>query len=173
MAIIYPKKNAYAEAGVGIPNPQDVLSKSKEMNHPLDIEGLIKQYGIKVCKEDMEHDISGYIEKREMGWVIGINKYHSPQRQRFTLAHEFAHYILHRHRLTKKHEDISLFRSNRFDLIEIEANDFAGELLIPEDKFRNFINEGKTRIKDLSNEFNVSISAIRYKAYRLGYLNRV
>ena len=155
-------------------SPQRILSDSKKQGYPLDIEKIIKDHKIEICKEDMDYDISGYIEKRETKWVIGVNKYHSLQRQRFTLAHEFAHYVLHRHRaITQRHEDLSLFRTNEVDPIETEANDFAGELLIPKDQFKEYLRKGINKIGDLSNKFNVSVSAIRYKAYKLGYLNRV
>ncbi len=155
-------------------SPKQILSDSKKQKYPLNIEKIIREHNIEICKEDMDYDISGYIEKRETKWVIGVNKYHSPQRQRFTLAHEFAHYVLHSHIVrNQKHEDLSLFRSNEVNPIEIEANDFAGELLIPNEEFKTFIREGIKKIGDLADKFNVSISAVRYKAYKLGYLNRV
>ena len=174
MAIIYPKKASYSVLKVkGHPSTEEVFSKVKKMEYPLDIKKLIKDYGIEILQEDMDHAISGYIERRQTGWVIGVNKYHSEQRQRFTLAHEFAHYILHSQKVEEKHQDQVLFRTNEVNSIEVEANDFAGELLIPQEKFKQFISEGISKIGELSDRFNVSISAIRYKAYKLGYLNRV
>ena len=176
MATIYPKEEyAFFENSYGILNPKRILEESRKQKYPLDIEAIIKSYAIVICKKDMDYDISGYIEKREKNWIIGVNKYHSKQRQRFTLAHEFAHYVLHSHHIIshQRHEDISLFRSNEFNTMDVEANNFAGELLIPTDKFKEYLRKGTTKIKDLSDIFNVSISAIRYKAYKLGYLNRV
>ena len=173
MAIIYPNKSYNFSENVTDPKPEDILSNCKKMNYPLNIVSLIKEYNITICEEDMEHDISGYIEKREKQWVIGVNKYHSEQRKRFTLAHEYAHYILHRHEIQDKHKDMALFRNNEISLIEIEANNFAGELLIPREKFVKYISNGIKKISDLADNFNVSISAIRYKAYKLGYLNSV
>ena len=58
-------------------------------------------------------------------------------------------------------------------LLRWKQNDFASELLIPSTKFKKYIKDGITKIADLSDKFNVSVSAIRYKAYKLGYLNRV
>ena len=172
MATIYPKNDSFF-TNQKIPH-YDILSPRNDHDYPLDIEKVIKGYHIEICKEDMDYDISGYIEKRELKWIIGVNKYHSKQRQRFTLAHEFAHYVLHRHKIqNQKHQDMALFRTNAVDPIEIEANNFAGELLIPDKHFKKYLDEGITKIGDLASKFDVSISAIRYKAYKLGYLNRV
>ena len=166
MATIYPKTYKMPL--------NDILTSNSSEQYPLDIEKIIKNHNIDICKEDMDYDISGYIEKRETKWIIGINKYHSRQRQRFTLAHEFAHYVLHRHTIqNQKHQDMALFRTNEVNSIETEANEYAGELLIPDAKFKECLNNGVTKISDLADNFDVSISAIRYKAYRLGYLNRV
>ena len=173
MATIYPKKCGLPANQI-MDSSHNILTLRDDEDYPLDIEKIIKNYNIEICKEDMDYDISGYIEKRETTWIIGVNKYHSKQRQRFTLAHEFAHYILHRHKIQdQKHQDMALFRTNEVDSIEIEANDYAGELLIPNEKFKKHINNGVTKISDLADKFDVSISAIRYKAYKLGYLNRV
>ena len=172
MATIYPDKD-YEFSTDGVPDPQSILEESKKMSYPLDIEALIKDHQIKILKEDMDYDISGYIEKRGKNWMIGINKYHSRKRQRFTMAHELAHYILHRSHIGIKHEDMVLFRNNEVNPIEVEANNFASELLIPRAEFKKHIDSGITKISDLSEKFDVSISAIRYKAYKMGYLNSV
>ena len=173
MAIVYPRKKFYPPETAGRPEPEKVLSASREMSCPLDIERFIKKYNIEVCKEDMDYDISGYVERRGTKWVIGVNKYHSERRQRFTLAHEFAHYILHKYKFREKHSDKALFRTREFNTVEQEANEFASELLIPQEKFRQYVKDGITKIADLSDKFDVSVSAIRYKAYKLGYLDYV
>ena len=176
MATIYPDKDYEFPQYSDYPrllDPQEILTENKEKSYPLDIEALIKEYNIEILKEDMDYDISGYIEQRGRKWTIGINKYHSKKRQRFTMAHEFAHYVLHRGRIELKHKDMALFRNNEINPIEVEANNFAGELLMPREKFKRYIADGMTKISDLSEKFDVSISAIRYKAYRLGYLNSV
>lgn len=167
MAVIYPQKN--------IPN-LNILTKSlPDSNSGLvDIRKLIKQHNIQIVEEEMEYGMSGYIEKREQGWVIGISKYDTSGRKNFTLAHELGHYWLHKHRIMdKRHEDTILLRDNEYTPIEREANEFAADLLIPEEKFRDFINRGENNVRDLAEKFSVSINAIRYRAYKLGYSSRV
>lgn len=117
-------------------------------------------------------DISGYIEKVNGKYVIVINNLQSPLRQRFTLAHEFGHYSLHRDNLEGKHQDTTLFRDANEDSLGIEyaANDFAAELLIPKEKFESAIKSGTNTPKQLSALFQVTEKAILYRAYKLGII---
>lgn len=74
------------------------------------------------------------------GWRILYNDAaHSQERVRFTLAHEFGHYLLHRT------DDRPTFRCSTSDTVrrdlayalrEREANEFAATLLMPLDDFR-------------------------------------
>ena len=143
MATIYPDKIYRFSVESSIePKPEKILSKCEKMKYPLDIEFLIKEQSIEICKEEMDYAISGYIERRERGWIIGVNKYHSKQRKRVTLAHEFAHYILHREIIGGKHEDMALFRNNEINPMETEANNLASEILIPQKKFKDYVDNG-------------------------------
>ncbi len=76
--------------------------------------------------------------KTKTKWLIVYNDRLSAGRVRFTLAHEFGHYILHRERQ-------SLFECSENDmhdwdsqerLMESEADTFASFLLMPLDDFR-------------------------------------
>lgn len=120
----------------------------------------------------LSDDISGYIEKVNGKYVIVINNLQSPLRQRFTLAHEFGHYSLHRDNLEGKHQDTTLFRDANEDSLGIEyaANDFAAELLIPKEKFELAIKSGTNTPKQLSALFQVTEKAILYRAYKLGII---
>ena len=73
--------------------------------------------------------------------IIGVNALHHPNRQRFTIAHECGHLILHKPQITKEvHVDKALaspmlmrdsVSAAGVDEMEIEANLFAAELLMP------------------------------------------
>ena len=169
MAIIYPKEKRLDE------NIEIKVQRLSELSSvPVDIKKLIEKYNISIIEEEMEYGMSGYIEKRADGWKIGVNKYDSPTRKRFTLAHELGHYLLHRDKIiNSRHEDHILLRDNEYTPIEREANEFAAELLMPEKQFRGFITNGVKKIKDLAEKFQVSVSAIKYRAYKLGYKSSV
>ncbi len=139
---------------------------------PFDIEKIIKIHGITIINDgEIDNDISGYIEKRVNNWIIGINKYHSPRRQRFTLAHEFAHYLFDKELLEKEgiHYDTILFRGTSNNEIEKRANEFAARIMMPENIFKGYINQGIKNIPKLADIFNVSLAAIKFRGYNLGF----
>ncbi|MGS4883618.1 ImmA/IrrE family metallo-endopeptidase [Roseibium sp. MB-4] len=67
---------------------------------------------------------------------IYVNQDDSTERQAFTMAHEFGHWVLHRDFFLKnpdKYPVLPRFHSpNRDDPMEKEANKFAACLLVPE-----------------------------------------
>lgn len=74
------------------------------------------------------------------GWGILHNTGVSPGRARFTLAHEFGHYLAHRHLagtigFSCSADDIARGQAAGRD-IEREADEFAAALLMPFDDFR-------------------------------------
>lgn len=142
---------------------------------PFDIEGYLKKKGFKILFEDLDNDLSGYIEKQHNDWAIGVNKYQSPRRQRFTLAHEYAHYLYDKDMLDreKKHYDNVLFRSGTEQMPpERTANEFAASLLMPETTFKELITKGIKTIDGLAESFNVSVAAVIYRAHKLGYTTK-
>lgn len=162
---------------------------------PFDIESYIETIDcIEIVIEQMADDkLSGYIEKRNDKYIIGINKYHHIHRRRFTMAHEFGHYNRHRDFLeqnkNKHYEEIffeTLYTSvlkpesaiglqrGEFNMkdIEVEANTFASQLLIPESELKKKLEELKEEksdgIKMLSEYFKVSPAAIDYRIKTMG-----
>ncbi len=77
----------------------------------------------KVPKDD---PIEGFVLTYDLYPVIVVKKHNNPARQAFTLAHELGHLLLHRESFID--EDTYLDSNNT---IEIQANEFAGHLLIP------------------------------------------
>ena len=135
----------------------------------VNIEKLIKSRGVLIIYDDaLESAKSGYLKRVNGTWVIGVNKKHNRKRQRFTLAHEFAHYILHKNEDTVFEDEI-LFRDNNLTSIEYAANRFAAELLMPQEIFEKSIIKGETSLEDLSNKFDVSTLAVKNRVLTLGY----
>jgi Zn-dependent peptidase ImmA (M78 family) len=113
--------------------------------------------------------------------IIGVNALHHPNRQRFTLAHEVGHLVLHRPEITKQiHVDKGFPMLMRdaasaagVDEMEIEANFFAAELLMPEDflarslQGQSFDIDDEGAVSALAKEYKVSVAAMRF---RLGNL---
>jgi Zn-dependent peptidase ImmA (M78 family) len=132
------------------------------------IEEIVKDHNIDIVMEDMNSAQSGSLSYNNGKWVMRINQKHHPKRRRFTMAHEFAHYYLHRE-ATPYFEDTTFFRNDNTSSIEFAANDFASKLLMPEEDVKKCISEGTSNLSDLANKFEVSIDAMRNRITNLGY----
>lgn len=105
-------------------------------------------------------------------WGIFYNANACRERQRFTIAHELGHFILHRksQSLFNCSKESIYSGADRLAQIEREADDFASNLLMPGNLLRQKI-EGQTidfrLLGKLANEFGVSLEAmcIRFVKY--------
>lgn len=141
-------------------------------NVPIPVDTITNKLDIEIKYEDnLDNETSGYIKFDNNQWTIGVNAKHHANRQRFTIAHELGHYMLHKQHIMKEGimKDSILFRKGEKNNLEIAANNFASNLLIPEEEFERKINGGMTSIDELSKHFEVSSLAIRYRAKKLGY----
>lgn len=134
----------------------------------VDIKSIVQREGINVLEEEMPSSVSGYLKCIDGKWLIGVNKLHNIRRKRFTIAHEYAHYILHKDQ-SRYFEDITFFRKDTNSTIEYKANEFAAELLMPENIVRAAIENGINGLDDLAEYFNVSILAVTFRVKELGY----
>lgn len=102
---------------------------------PIRIGQLANDLGLEVVRAALSPSISGLIEPSETaasGFKIKINKFESEERQRFTVAHEIAHFLLHRDYIKNGIIDSALYRSSLSSRKEVEANKLAADLLMPE-----------------------------------------
>ena len=102
---------------------------------PVPIENLVKARGIAIRRMDLQ-EVSGLVVRDGSATVIGVNKAHPPARQRFTIAHELAHALLHDGEAVHYDTDFRVdFRSATsslgVDVKEMEANFFAASILMP------------------------------------------
>ena len=122
---------------------------------------------------DIDDDLCGYIERDNDGSiVIYYNPLHHEHRQRFTIAHELAHYLLgHLDIKDKLERDTSKhFTVENYDPIEAQANKLAAEILMPKDKIEFLIEKGISDINKLAKMLKVSPAAMSYRLEKLGYL---
>jgi len=101
---------------------------------PVKVGALAEALGLKVIRSPMSPKISGLIKPSDAapaGFEIRVNKFEVAVRQRFTVAHELAHYLLHKDSIGAGVIDNVLYRSNLTSGKETEANRLAAEIIMP------------------------------------------
>lgn len=136
----------------------------------LDLDSAISLFqDIKVEYGPMDQTQSGELFCKDGTWIIKINNKHNKKRQRFTLAHELGHYILHKEKNTG-FKDAIFFRNEVLDSMEYSANEFASQLLMPEGNIKKCIEtDGIRNVGQLAEIFGVSAAAMKYRILSLGY----
>jgi len=138
---------------------------------PVQVIPIASQLGLKVYNvNNWDDEISGMIvrdEKRggSSGFAIYVNGKHPEVRRRFTMAHEIAHFVLHRSLIGDGVQDDALYRSKLSSAIEAEANRYAADILMPWSLLNEQISNGNNSVEALARAFNVSKSSM---SIRLG-----
>lgn len=146
-----------------------------EITH-LSMNLFVSGLGATLVEEELKNS-DGKIVLGKSKTLIKVNSlipYES--KKRFTIAHEVGHFLLH-DKIEVHNENsntLNWFKSTENQLKkgiqEWEANDFAAELLMPEQIFRNesfgkpFSHE---LLKDLSERFNTSITSTIFRFMKL------
>jgi len=136
---------------------------------PVNVAAAAAHLGLQVAEEIMDDDLSGYLEHRNGIWYVGVNALHHRNRRRFTIAHEIAHYVLHRREASSFHDNTFARRANSHDRMEQEADRFAAELLMPEAAVRQSIAQGITSVSALADAFGASALAMKFRLKNLGF----
>lgn len=139
---------------------------------PVNLVGLAGDLGLTVKAATLEPGKSGEIRPDGTGnFIIKVNRHDSLGRQRFTVAHEIAHFLLHKHLIGAGISDDALYRSNQNDKVEREANRLAADIVMPTKAVANAIATAKALgLVDyeaaLADQFQVSRSAMGIKLGR-------
>jgi Zn-dependent peptidase ImmA (M78 family) len=166
---------------------QSLLKQSRIDNPPVPIRRIALSLGAKVCHQAATDSLSGFLLRDDAGEeiVIGVNNRHHRHRQRFSLAHEVGHLILHRGEPVHVDRIDSIFRIDRRDEQsskgtddrEKEANLFAAEILMPkhfiEKDLRQLNVVDEDAIKLLARKYDVSVQALTFRMVYLGYFPSV
>lgn len=147
---------------------EQLLRHHHQIRPPVRIERIARQLGVEVRAGDLK-DVSGLLVRTGHSAIIGINSTQSRVRQRFTIAHELGHFLLHEGII--HHVDHGYRVNFRSDLSssatnveEIEANFFAASLLMPK-HFLQALNgvealDDDVKVAELARTFDVSRHAM-------------
>jgi len=101
-----------------------------------DVAEILESNGVRTAQASLSDDISGLtLAEPELGALVVANRAHHVLRRRFSYAHEYCHVLLDRDR-----KGWISRAGNRDDLLEVRANAFAAEFLMPEAGVRRFIH---------------------------------
>lgn len=133
-----------------------LLEKLGLKEPPIDPFKIAKELGINIAFVDFkENDILGFYDEEGSNKTIFIKKNDYYLRQRFTVGHELGHFILHRE--WAKSANYEMLRTDdgfNKNEIELEADAFAANLLVPKKFLEKYINVAT--IEELSGLFGVS-----------------
>ncbi len=135
---------------------------------PIAVGSIAKELGIVVKKSTLPAGISGEIREEQGCYIIRVNRHDVKERQRFTLAHELAHFLLHKDRIGDGIVDDILYRSKLSDNMEIQANRLAADILMPWDLIQKRLMDYsglkvEEKIENLASEAEVSTTAIKIR----------
>lgn len=160
---------------------QGILASHGVVEPPVDVEALAESLGLEVVRQPYDGNLSGMLQRRDGGAVIGVNSLHAEVRQRFTIAHEVGHFVLHRGETFIDEVRVD-YRDDRARAgthsQEIEANAFAAELLMEAEMVQNAVSdllqEGLDASKPdfvlrLADQFRVSGEAMSHRLTNLAF----
>lgn len=164
---------------------KDLLKRLGVPQPPIPVEDLARQLGAQLSFEPFGGDVSGMIVRDGERVVIGVNSAHAGTRQRFTIAHELGHLVLHEGQRVIVDRSLKVnLRDPRSALAtnsqEIAANAFAAELLMPEDILRAEVARTVAErpsisdtvlVAELARRFDVSGQAMTYRLVNLRILS--
>lgn len=140
--------------------------KKRQQKLPVDVVGIANDLGLGVWQtKKWGDDLSGKIAKSEKyggksGYAIVINANHPIERRRFTIAHEIAHFILHKDKIGDGIIDDALYHSGLQNDYEKEANNLAVKILMPLKAVMEEIDKGAKDLDELAEIFKVTQNAM-------------
>ena len=177
----YPAEYTYGDMAVEIAADEIARQERARLNlgdGPIaNLRDLLEaEVGLRVFHLDLPSQIAGMFGYTdELGGCIAINRKHPHDRRRMTLAHEYAHFLIHR-----TSPDVSFVRPyERKPESERFADAFASRFLMPESSVRRQLRAhvqqkgGEFTRGDLlhfARYFGVSFEAYGYRLEELGYL---
>ena len=166
---------------------RDLLARYADV-YPLDgaeivpVEDIAESFlRLRVKDAPLDDGVSGMLRSREMEITVNaLEGMRWPRRRRFTIAHEVGHWQLHKDDIadlvvTRTHDYVPAAREKAKtpeEIREREANRFAAELLMPEDRVHAAVDAHGADVVQQAERFNVSALSMAWRLYNYGYITR-
>lgn len=165
---------------------KEVLGAAGIQTAPVPVETVAYRFGLELEPAQLGDDVSGLLVVVNGQGTIGYNSTHPYVRQRFTIAHEIGHYVLHQNeeQLFIDKQYTAVYRRDQTSstgeqLREIQANHFAAALLMPEALVLKEIEGLDFDLGDekaltlLATKFQVSAQAMLLRLSHLGFFENI
>ncbi len=160
---------------------EQLLREAGITSPPIDVEAVANFAGADVVYEKLESEVSALLVKTPKDQVkIGVNALHHRNRQRFSIAHEIGHLLLHAKTPTLFVDDQMVYfrdgvASQATDIREIQANAFAAALIMPEALLKEDLKKqidahDEVAVRNLAERYQVSQQALTIRLVNLGLL---
>ena len=163
---------------------EELLRASGSLECPVPVDRVARHLGLRVEPAELGEDVSGILVVEGDNGSIGYNLFQSPVRQRFTIAHEIGHFVLHhayqklfidkQYTAVYKRHQAESGQDQRF---EVEANRFGACLLIPRQLLLQELQKldfdlgDEAALKRLADNFAVSSQAMSIRLAQLRILS--
>lgn len=153
---------------------EETLNSLNIKGTPVPIEEVATRLQLKISRAPSK-DFSGLLIRKDGHALIGVNNDEAPVRQRFTIAHEIGHFLLHptKDTFVDYRHDPEKNKGSK-PIKETEADMFAAALLMPRKNVtKDFLSLSKGLSDDevrsiLARRYEVSEDAMRYRLKNLG-----
>ena len=153
-------------------NPLKEILERYLADCPVKLGQLAKELDVSILVSSMTTGVSGQIKREDDRYIIRVNRHEARERQRFTIAHELAHFLLHRPIIDGSPDGIKdnvLYRSGEPERVEFEANRLAADIVMPmhlvkkvlRDEFNGVVTEAT--IESLAERFQVLKAAMEIR----------
>lgn len=152
---------------------EETLNDLNIKGTPVPIEEVATRLNLKISRAPSK-DFSGLLIRKDGHALIGVNSSEAPVRQRFTIAHEIGHFVLHPQKDTFVDYRNGHEKGEPKSPKESQADMFAAALLMPR---KNIIKDFNSIVRGLSDDevrailarrYDVSEDAMRYRLKNLG-----
>ncbi|HZO95696.1 MAG TPA: ImmA/IrrE family metallo-endopeptidase [Candidatus Baltobacteraceae bacterium] len=148
---------------------------------PIDVKFIAESHHAEVRAAPLDQDLSGILIRDGQRKIIAVAETHALVRQRYTIAHELGHLLMHPGRpyLAESNQIVRIDRRGGSvpgfadQREEREANQFAAALLMPPDLvLKHWLDLNGTptvsSLSEMSRRFEVSTLAMKYRLINLG-----
>lgn len=147
-------ENDSARIGFVRKKARQIIKDAKVSSPPVIIRKIIdflgKEFDIDIIKTDFKGEYDGITVTIGGSHTVGFDENSPINRKRFSIAHELGHIVLGHTNTNNSDYD---YDSKNYR--EIEANEFAAELLVPYEFLKKDVAQG-TPVKDLVSKYYVS-----------------